>query len=255
MAKKETGSGLLKSRWLGRKKTRDEEKFTEQSLIFLIRHTILAGLQYKYLDEYVQEKYPTDKRFPKIKKQWSDVKVGIRVSIYKNGNLRGSKGSLESKTNVYDDVLEYTKTAAFKDERFPKINGKEFRYLEFEVTIIENERIPIEYKDPMELLVILGKSKDMGVMVKKDKKSSYFLSDTWDLIPEPGMFMSSLCLSADLPASSWRGQKRIWPSKRTELRRDLYTGKIVKPSEWGRLEVLHIPCMRIKGRGNTLKDV
>ena len=254
MAKK---GGLLKTRWLGRKKVEDDAKYTEDSLLFLVRHSILAGLgRFKNFENYVKDKYPNDKRFSKIKKEWSGVKNnGVRVSLYKDGDLRGSVGSIESKSNVYDDIIEYSRKCAFEDERFPKITKKEFSKITFEVFIVEDKKILLEYNDPMELLVILGKSKDMGVMVKKDNKSSYFLSDTWDVIPEPGLFMSSLCMSAELPASSWRGQKRIWPQKRTELRRDLYTGKIVKPQDWGKLEIFHIPCLRIKGRGNTLKDV
>ena len=252
MAKKQS---LLKSRWLGRKKVEEDAKYTEDSLLFIVRHSILAGLQSKTLDEYIKEKYPTDKRFSKIKKDWESTKCGVRVSLFKDGDLRGSTGSITSKNNVYDDIVEYARQSAFNDERFPTILGKEFGKITFEVFLIENDMIPVSYNDPMELLVLLEKSKDMGVMVKKDKKTSYFLSDTWEQIPEPGLFMSSLCLSADLPASSWRGQKRLWPGKRTELRRNLYTGKVVKPEEWGKLEVFHIPCLRIKGQGNTLKDV
>ena len=251
MAKKE---GLLKTRWLGRKKTRDEEKAKvrnlKDSILFIVRHSILAGLQSKSLEDYIKT-YPDNKVFEEIEKTFKKDTRGVRVSLYLNGNLRGSKGSLTSNNNLYDDLVEYSRTAAFNDERFPMLKGREFKGIEFDIFLIEADRIPITYKDPMELLVLLDKQKDMGVMVKRKTKQSHFLPDTWEQIPDPGMFISSLCTSADLPSSIWRGGTRLWPSKIKERRRDLYTGKIVEPKLNSDIDVYHIPVQRIKGRGKN----
>ena len=115
--------------------------------------------------------------------------------------------------------------------------------------LVDKKTYPIEYKDPMELSMILEKNKDKGVLVKKDNKSSYFLQDTWEQIPDPSMFLSSLCRNAGLQPSAWRGEKRLWPQKHTELKRNLYTGKIIQPEEYSGISIEWLQVKGYQGDG------
>ena len=121
-----------------------------------------------------------------------------------------------------------------------------------EVTLIDEEEYPIEYNDPLELCMILEKDKEKGVLVRHPKgKFAYELPDTWDLIPDPAMFLSSLCVNAGLPSASWRGEKRLWPRKITEKKRNLYTGKVVEPEEFSGVSIYHLKVISTVGDGKS----
>tara|TARA_B100000287_G_C20630010_1_gene779412 strand:- start:68 stop:844 length:777 start_codon:yes stop_codon:yes gene_type:complete len=254
------GSDLLKSRWLSRKGNKSEKDKSEKlllsmdSLLQLSRHSILSKLNgSKSFTEYVEEqkqKEWNDVDFESIEKIWKNEKMGVRVSIFINNELRGCSGLLKSSKNVYEDIIEHSINAGFSDERFPPLTWKDFKRIELEVSLIDEEEVLIEYKDPIELCMILDRQKDSGVLIRHPKgRQAYYLPDTWDLIPDPAMLLSSLCVNAGLPSASWRGEKRLWPRKIKEKKRDLYTGKIIEPEEFSGVSIYSLNVKTTCGKG------
>ncbi len=256
------GSELLKKRWLGRKSEQDREQKEKKlvksmdSLVELARHSILSILNgSESFDEYIKKEVKKEWNktdFDKIKKTWSDLESGIRITLFVNNEFRGSYGTLKAEKNVYDDTITYAKKASFEDNRFPPLNWKEFKKLLIEVTLIDEEEYPIEYKDPLELCMILEKDKEKGVLVRHPKgKFAYELPDTWDLIPDPAMFLTTICGNAGLPASAWRGEKRLWPQKIKDKKRNLYTGEVIQPETFSGVEIYHLKVISACGNGKS----
>ena len=221
-----------------------------EQLAFLARHSILSILNgNKNFDEYLGKEFTDKKPFQLIEKTWGKQSSGICVSLYVHDEFRGSYVDRNAEGNIYDTIIDFSQKAAFEDNRFPPLNKKEFKSMTIEIMVVDKKSYPIEYKDPMELSMILEKNKDKGVLVKKDNKSSYFLPDTWEQIPDPSMFLSSLCRNAGLQPSAWRGEKRLWPQKHTELKRNLYTGKIIQPEEYSGISIEWLQVKGYQGDG------
>ena len=247
---KKKPQGKIKKSFFDKKKQqeREEEKLVEsrKDLLFISKHSILSALKHKTLDEYITLLSDQKQReFSRIKKQWTDVELGVSVSLLNNNMFCGNYGELKCKGNVYDDVVEFSRKAAFEDNRFPPITEKDYDNLTQEIFLIDDEEYPLTYNDPTELLILLNQVKDMGLIVRKDKKEAYYLPDVWEQIPDPGMFISSLCKSADMPASAWRGDKRIWPKKSTQSKMNLYTGEIIPPEEFSGIDIYMLAVQRI----------
>lgn len=234
---------------------REEIRLIESrdSLLYLARHSILSKYNNLSFDEYIKETFSEDKiklaKFNNIKKDWDDMKFGIVVNIHLDGNFRGSSGDIYSNTNVYQDVIEASQNASFNDERFPPLKEKEIKKLKIEIFIINQEQSSYEYKDPIELLMLLKQDNEKVIVVRKNDKEAYYLPDTWEQIPDAGMFISSLCGKAGLPPSFWRGEKRLWPKKITESKQDLYTGKIIPPEEFTGIDIFSLDVERFSGNG------
>ena len=244
----------LKERFLANKSDEKQEQRLQRSrerLLFLSRHSINAGLQGLTFEEYSDKNF--DKKsspFNVIKKEWGNVKdKGVRVVLYSKRELQGSYGTLKSTDNVYEDVINFSRISAFNDERFPPITNNGFKSLSISIFLVDDKEELIVYNDPLELTMLLKNTKHKGVLIRKDNKQSYFLPDAWDLIPDPGMFLSSLCVNASLPSAAWKGEKRVWPQKIKERKRDLYSGKIIEPEEYSGIDVYQLNVDIINGTG------
>ena len=221
-----------------------------EQLAFLARHSILSVLSgVKDFDEYLGKEFIDKQPFQLIEKTWGNQSSGICISLYVHDEFRGSWLDRSAEGNIYDTILDFSKKAAFEDNRFPPLNKKEFKSMTIEIMLVDKESYPIEYKDPIELTMILERNKDKGVLVTKQNKTSYFLPDTWEHIPNPAMFLSSLCKNAGLQPSAWRGEKRLWPQKLTDKRRDLYTGKIIEPEEYSGVDIEFLQVKGYQGDG------
>ena len=244
--------GLDKKKRAAAKK---KKLITEKNyLLFLARHSITSGVMNLDFEEYVKENFPLKKKqkttkFDRIKKVWVKEKLGIIVSIFYRGNLRGSSGTIHSIDNVYDDVIQCAYDSAFNDERFPPLTEKELKSIQIEMYLIDQRDNIIEYNDPITLLSRLKSFQDRVIVVRKKSKEAYFIPSIWEQIPDGSMFMTTLCTNAGLPSSAWKGEKRLWPKKITESKINLYTGKIIPPSEFAGIDVIQKITHRITGNG------
>tara|TARA_Y100000593_G_C4244232_1_gene303796 strand:+ start:61 stop:840 length:780 start_codon:yes stop_codon:yes gene_type:complete len=247
--------------FFSRKKKSPEEKQKQketqlvsemESLAFLARQSIESRLKrFKNFDNYISKHFESDKPFKNIEKIWGKVSSGVCVTLYVDDELRGSYVNRIPNNSVYEDIIDYSIKAGFEDLRFPVITEKECKRMNIEIMLVDKKSYPVPHKDTTELLILLEKNKDKGLLVRKGRKEAYFLPDTWELIPNPSMFISSLCVNAGLPASSWKGEKRLWPQKITDRKRDLYTGKIIEPQEFSGIDINFLNVKGYQGDGKT----
>lgn len=93
--------------------------------------------------------------------------LGVFVSLYYKGKLRGCIGSFSSSVPLYQQVIKMTRQAALNDTRFNPVEKGELNDIEIEISVLSPlERI---YSiDDIEL----GKH---GIYIKKDFRTGTFL--------------------------------------------------------------------------------
>ncbi len=123
-------------------------------------------------------------------------------SIYKQGQLRGRAGVIDSKKIIAYNLKRLVKAAAFEDPRFNPVSKEEFPELELEVSILGDYEL-IEAKSPHELL----DSFELGVhglLLRKKLISAVSLPQEAEEGKMSRMeFVSMLCQKAGLRSLDW----------------------------------------------------
>ncbi len=121
------------------------------------------------------------------------LKLSCFVTLYsgKNKTLRGCMGALSTEQRLYENVWEYTQTAAFADSRFSPVKYEELEDISFNISVIG----PLRHLRRKEDLVI-GKH---GLTVDQGKKHGVLLAHVatewhWDR----DEFIKQVCIKAGL---------------------------------------------------------
>ncbi len=123
------------------------------------------------------------------------------ITLTLTGELRGCIGNIEAFEPLYENIINNAINAAFKDPRFAPLTFDEFEKVEVEVSILSAPQ-RLVYLNPDDLLEKL--SSKPGVILKKGSRSSTFLPQVWDMIPEKADFLENLCVKAGLHVDAWR---------------------------------------------------
>lgn len=140
---------------------------------------------------------PKDVPFESLKE-----KKGTFVTLNQDGELRGCIGHILPVNPVYVDVVENSVNAAFKDPRFPGLKEDELKDVKIEVSVLSVPK-KLDYKTPEELLEKLRLNVD-GVVLNCDGRSSTFLPQVWEKLPDKEAFLSQLCMKAWLEPECWK---------------------------------------------------
>ena len=100
--------------------------------------------------------------------------LGLFTTLYKQGNIRGCIGTLETDNDEYtieSNIKRYILDTAFRDARFPPVNITEFNKLEFGITILYPLK-PITLNEYFSTKFVLGHN---GILIIHGKKQGYFL--------------------------------------------------------------------------------
>lgn len=159
-----------------------------KELLKLARHAIEAYLK----DEEV-------KVSENINKKYYDKKACF-VTLTENDELRGCMGSLEPRQELWKDVVENARNAAFSDPRFPAVIGSELKKIKIEISVLSIPK-QISYKSLEELK---QKIKNKGVILKQDYKQATYLPQVWDELENEEEFLSSLCMKAGMNGNAWQ---------------------------------------------------
>lgn len=127
------------------------------------------------------------------------------VTLTIAGQLRGCVGSIEANRPLIQDVRDRAIAAAFGDPRFPSLTAPELEDLKIEVSTLTRPE-PLAYHSPEDLTGKLRQGID-GVILKGQSRRATFLPQVWEKVPDPGLFLSRLCLKMGLPADAWQHQK------------------------------------------------
>lgn len=123
------------------------------------------------------------------------------VTLTENGNLRGCIGNILPCRELWRDVAENARAAAFRDPRFLPLSKEEFKNINIEISVLSRPE-KLECGTTENLLDYLRKNRP-GVILKKNGRSATFLPQVWEEIGGPEEFLSHLCRKAGLPAEEW----------------------------------------------------
>ncbi len=170
----------------------------EDFLLNLARQAIknyLETNQILKIDEKILENYS-----PVLKE-----KIPCFVTLTINDELRGCIGCFQTNKSLCKTVIEMAINAAFFDYRFFPIQKEELNQIKIEISLLTSPKELI-YNDASDLLKKLESFKH-GVIIKKDFYEATYLPQVWEEIPDKELFLSSLCLKAQLPADAWKKEK------------------------------------------------
>jgi len=173
------------------------EQLTEQEGQLLIRFARLT------LEEKFQLSSGIDRQLAaELDREIFRRKVGIFVTLTRDGALRGCIGNLSASVSLLEGVRCNALYAAFQDHRFRPLAVEELPLVRIELSIL-TESVPLAYDDPQQLVSKLRPHVD-GVILRKGGCSATFLPQVWEQLPDPSIFLSQLCCKAHLPPDAWR---------------------------------------------------
>jgi len=126
------------------------------------------------------------------------------VTLTERRVLRGCIGSLYPRQELYKDVIENAKHAAFDDYRFPQLRKNELSEIRIEVSVLSIPK-KLEFKDEKELFKKIDKK--MGIILKKGFNSATFLPQVWEDIPDKTDFIENLCVKAGINKDLWKSSE------------------------------------------------
>ncbi len=124
------------------------------------------------------------------------------VTLMIDGRLRGCIGTLDAHQLLAKDVQAHAVAAALQDFRFPQVQPAELPYIQIEISAL-TPCTPLEYATPQELVTKLRPNVD-GVMLQDGLRKATFLPQVWEKLPDPGEFLSHLCLKMGAQGDLWR---------------------------------------------------
>jgi hypothetical protein len=129
-------------------------------------------------------------------------KKGCFVTLTKQGQLRGCIGHIIPQAPLYLAVIDNARSAAVQDYRFPPVAAAELPELAFEISVL-TDPTPLEFASPEDLLGKLRPHRD-GVVLKVGGRSSTFLPQVWEQLPDKVDFLNRLSLKAGGAPDDWR---------------------------------------------------
>ena len=129
------------------------------------------------------------------------TKVGVFVSLHKEGQLRGCIGNLAATRQLHKAVEENALAAAFSDPRFSPLTIEELPATNIEISVLTNPRL-LRFSSPGDLLKKL--QTNFGVILEHKGQTATFLPQVWEMLSDKESFLQNLCLKAGLPADAWR---------------------------------------------------
>ena len=130
-------------------------------------------------------------------------KKGTFVTLWKNNELRGCIGNLESEKPIYQSVIDNCLASALLDSRFTALKGNELNDIKIEISILsELKKLP-NFTDYDSFLKYLNKYKP-GLLIKKGAHQATFLPQVWEDLNSAELFISHLCEKAGLEKDEWK---------------------------------------------------
>ena len=137
-----------------------------------------------------------------IKKEFSCKKACFVTLTYKiDGRLKGCIGSLQARQELWKDVTENAKHAAFSDPRFFPLTKQELDKIKIEISVLSEPK-KLECKNEKDLLNKINKK--MGLILKKGFHSATFLPQVWEQLPDKKSFLQQLSFKAGLSSDAWK---------------------------------------------------
>ena len=166
----------------------------QKTLIRIARDTLKSYIGEGKLPEIDDQKYKITENLKK--------KMGVFVTLKKDGKLRGCIGYLTGLKPLYLGVQDNAVSAAVRDRRFRPLAKEELEKIEVEISVMTPLQKIDDYKK-----IRLGTD---GVILKLGRLQAVYLPQVatetgWNL----DEFLSNLCKKAMLPPSTYRESKAV----------------------------------------------
>jgi AmmeMemoRadiSam system protein A len=123
--------------------------------------------------------------------------LGVFVTLYKNGQLRGCIGYVDGVKALQHAVEEMAEAAAFNDPRFPSVDKSEVDELEIEISVLS----------PVHTIKDIGEIEvgNHGLIIEQQMRRGLLLPQVaveynWNT----HTFLEQTCQKAGLPSSAWK---------------------------------------------------
>ena len=130
-------------------------------------------------------------------------KRGTFVSLWKNNELRGCIGNLESEKSIYQSVIDNCLASALLDSRFTALKSNELNDIKIEISILSELKKLSNFTNYDSFLKYLNKYKP-GLLIKKGTYQATFLPQVWEDLNSAELFISHLCEKAGLEKDEWK---------------------------------------------------
>lgn len=126
---------------------------------------------------------------------------GCFVTLNKDSGLRGCIGHILPRAPLYRCVMQNAVSAALYDRRFVPVTYDELGDIDIDVSVLS---VPqgLEFGSPRGLLDMLRPGVD-GVVLEYQGRTSTYLPQVWEQLPDKQGFLSRLCLKQGSPANCW----------------------------------------------------
>ena len=124
------------------------------------------------------------------------------VTIKINDESKGSIGTLFEHQELFLDVVENAKVAAFEDQRFVPLTSDDLKIAKIEISIIKNLK-KLSYESEFELLNQINKDVN-GVIVQQGIRIGTLLPQEWEKINDKVEFLQLICEKANLDKDVWK---------------------------------------------------
>lgn len=123
------------------------------------------------------------------------------VTLTRNGQLRGCRGSVLAHRPLLVDVLDNAYKSGFGDPRFAPITIEEVDRLDIHISVLSTPRA-IGFRNEDELVRALRPDID-GLIIRDGNQQSLFLPSVWEQIPDSRNFLRHLKAKAGLKIDHW----------------------------------------------------
>ncbi|MBW2967577.1 AmmeMemoRadiSam system protein B [Candidatus Woesearchaeota archaeon] len=130
---------------------------------------------------------------------------GCFVTLNKQGALRGCIGHILPQKPLYECIIENAVNAASADPRFPPVTADELDDIHIDISVLTLPE-ELSYDSPEDLLSQLRPNID-GVVLRSGFRSSTYLPQVWEQLPDKQGFLESLCRKQGSPDDCWKTAK------------------------------------------------
>ncbi len=139
---------------------------------------------------------------PKTVPENCKYQTGVFVTLKKGGNLRGCIGYVIGMKPLYEEVIENSYNAAFRDPRFPPLEKSEFKDIKIEISVLTVPEPVVSVDD-----IVVGRD---GLIIEKGFSKGLLLPQVpvewgWDR----DEFLKHTCNKAGLPDDAWKQGAKI----------------------------------------------
>jgi AmmeMemoRadiSam system protein A len=163
------------------------KKEFEKQLLDIARISIQDSFEQKVSIE----KQTITEEFPQLGRNGASF-----VTLNLDGKLRGCIGSLVAHQNLFDDIYQNAKKAAFNDPRFNPLTKEEFAKVEIEISLLTTPT-KVEFSTMNDLKNEIKPNID-GLIIRQKNKQATFLPQVWEQLPSFDTFMNHLFAKAKI---------------------------------------------------------